>query len=118
MGLALAAELNGYPGPLHVLELAESLQVTPEQRLRVQQLFEAMKAEAIAAGEKLIASERELDQGFAARNMSADRLTALMAQIGERQAAVREAHLRYDLATAEVLSAEQKQRYSELRGYR
>jgi hypothetical protein len=25
MGLALAAELNGYPGPMHVLELADAL---------------------------------------------------------------------------------------------
>ena len=25
MGLALAAELNGYPGPAHVLELADKL---------------------------------------------------------------------------------------------
>ena len=31
MGLALAAELNGYPGPLHVLELAETLDLTDEQ---------------------------------------------------------------------------------------
>ena len=30
MGLALAAELNGYPGPLHVIELADSLRLTPE----------------------------------------------------------------------------------------
>lgn len=32
MSLALAAELNGYPGPMHVLEHAASLGLTPEQR--------------------------------------------------------------------------------------
>jgi hypothetical protein len=32
MGLALAAELNGYPGPTHVLELAEALTLTSKQR--------------------------------------------------------------------------------------
>lgn len=58
MGLALAAELNGYPGPIHVLELAEGLQLSGDQKQRLQQLYEAMKAEAIAAGEKLIESER------------------------------------------------------------
>jgi Spy/CpxP family protein refolding chaperone len=118
MGLALAAELNGYPGPLHVLKLADRLQLTPEQKQRVQQLFEAMKAEAIASGEKLITSERELNQELAAHNMTADRLTTLMTQIGERQGAVRAAHLKYHLATAEVLSVEQIQRYALLRGYR
>jgi hypothetical protein len=29
MGLALAAELNGYPGPAHVLELSERLALSP-----------------------------------------------------------------------------------------
>ena len=32
MSLALAAELNGYPGPLHVLELADKLGLSAEQR--------------------------------------------------------------------------------------
>jgi Spy/CpxP family protein refolding chaperone len=118
MGLALAAELNGYPGPLHVLELADQLKLTVDQKQRVQQLFEAMKVEAIAAGEKLIASEKDLDRAFAAHNMTAAHLTMLMTRIGEQQGAVRAAHLKYHLATDEVLSAEQKQRYADLRGYR
>jgi hypothetical protein len=32
MGLALAAELNGYPGPLHVLELSKELDLGQSQR--------------------------------------------------------------------------------------
>ena len=28
MGLALAAELNGYPGPIHAIELAEQLHLS------------------------------------------------------------------------------------------
>lgn len=118
MGLALAAELNGYPGPMHALELAGRLQLTAEQKQRLQQLFEAMKAEAIAAGERLIAGERELDQEFAAQKMTTDRLAVLTAQIGERQGELRAVHLKYHLTTAELLSADQRQRYAELRGYR
>jgi hypothetical protein len=118
MGLALAAELNGYPGPLHVLEMVDRLQLTPEQKDRVQQLFDSIKGEANAAGEKVIASERELDQAFAAHTMTTARLISLMAQIGERQGELRAVHLKYHLATAELLSDGQKQRYAELRGYR
>ena len=40
MGLALAAELNGYPGPSHVLELADRLELSTDQRARVQRLFD------------------------------------------------------------------------------
>jgi hypothetical protein len=118
MGLALAAELNGYPGPMHALELADRLQLTAEQKLRLEQLFDAMKAESIAAGEKLIAGERALDQEFAAQKMTANRLALLTAQIGERQGELRAVHLKYHLITAELLSADQRQRYAELRGYR
>jgi hypothetical protein len=50
MGLALAAELNGYPGPSHVLELADKLDLSAEQRARVQQLFASMKQEALPLG--------------------------------------------------------------------
>src|SRR5438128_7933697 len=57
MGLALAAELNGYPGPMHVLELADSLALSDQQRAKMQDLFAAMKAEAIPLGETLIAQE-------------------------------------------------------------
>jgi hypothetical protein len=37
MGLALPAELNGYPSPVHVLELGDQLKLTKDQRARVQE---------------------------------------------------------------------------------
>jgi hypothetical protein len=87
MGLALAGELNGYPGPSHVLELADQLQLDDAQRQRVRQLYESMKAEAIPVGEKLIAQEAALDQAFARREILPATLTSLTAQIGETQGA-------------------------------
>ncbi len=118
MGMALAAELNGYPGPMHVLELAQSLGLSPEQRQRVQMLFDAMKAEAIAAGEKLIESEAALDRAFKEHGIDAMRLTELGAAIGRMQGELRVVHLKYHLTTAALLSPEQLRRYAELRGYR
>jgi hypothetical protein len=61
----------------------------------VQQLYEAMKAEAIAAGENLIESERALDQGFATQKMTEARLAVLTKRIGEQQGALRATHLKY-----------------------
>lgn len=118
MGLALAAELNGYPGPMHVLELANRLQLTGGQKQRLQALYATMKAEAIVAGEKLIASERKLDQAFSTQKMTPARLVSLMAEIGERHGELRAVHLKYHLTTADLLSSEQRQQYSGLRGYR
>ena len=118
MGLALAGELNGYPGPLHVIELADQLHLSSEQRQRVQQLFDAMKAEAMAVGETLIEQESALDRAFASQRISAASLNSLTSQIGQTQARLRAVHLKYHLTTADLLSAHQKHRYAELRGYR
>jgi Spy/CpxP family protein refolding chaperone len=117
MGLALAAELNGYPGPIHVLELAKRLRLSPDQRARVQQLFDSMKAEAIPLGHKLLDQERSLDQHFADRTITRETLTALTRSIGETTAALRDTHLSYHLTTLEVLTPEQVRQYGMERGY-
>ncbi|MGY8633349.1 periplasmic heavy metal sensor [Bradyrhizobium sp. 14AA] len=117
MGLALAAELNGYPGPSHVLELGDRLDLTSDQRIQVQRLFDAMKQDAIPLGNKLVEQERELDQLFAARVVTSESLNATLVAISETQALLRESHLKYHLSTAALLNQSQMQRYAELRGY-
>ena len=117
MGLALAAELNGYPGPRHVLELADRLDLSDEQRRSVKALFDEMTAEAVELGTKLIEREADLDGLFAARTISQDSLSAATAGIGEVQAELRKAHLKYHLLTAAMLTPHQVQLYSQLRGY-
>jgi hypothetical protein len=117
MGLALAAELNGYPGPAHVLELSDKLGLTVEQLARVQQLFESMKQEALPLGTRLIEQEAELDQQFAGRTVTPETLKAATASIAITQGQLRESHLKYHLATAALLTHVQIQQYRELRGY-
>ncbi|MBJ6128411.1 Spy/CpxP family protein refolding chaperone [Microvirga splendida] len=117
MGLALPAELNGYPGPVHVLELGEKLALTGEQRTRVEELHAAMKGETVPLGERLIAQETDLDRQFATKSVTSASLQAATADIGATQGALRGAHLRYHLSTLDVLTPEQVRRYSELRGY-
>jgi Spy/CpxP family protein refolding chaperone len=117
MGLALPAELNGYPGPIHVLEHAEALGLSAEQRTRVRTLYEAMKGEAVPLGERLIAQEADLDRLFARRTVTPASLDKATAEIGRTQAALRAAHLRYHLVMMDVLTPDQVRRYAELRGY-
>lgn len=117
MGLALPAELNGYPGPMHVLELGDRLGLTPEQRARVQGLFDAMTAETVPLGERVIAQEASLDRLFAERRITPESLKASTTAIGASQGELRAAHLRYHLATVEVLTPHQVRMYGRLRGY-
>jgi Spy/CpxP family protein refolding chaperone len=117
MGLSLPAELNGYPGPRHVLDLAEQLELTPDQRAGAAALFEAMRNEAVPAGERLIAREAALDRLFADRSARPDTVAAAVSAIAEAQATLRLTHLKYHIAMAEMLSAAQRARYAALRGY-
>jgi hypothetical protein len=117
MGMALPAELNGYPGPRHLLDLAGQLGLSPSQRDALQAMFDAMKAEAIPIGERLIEQETELDGLFSRRQATAETVAAATAAIGETQAKLRNAHLKYHLATVALLQADQIERYQKLRGY-
>ena len=118
MGLALAAELNGYPGPIHAIELAEQLHLSPDQVSKLKSLFEAMKDETIPLGATLISQERSLNDDFANHTVTAASLEGNTQRIGETQAALRAAHLKYHLSTVAVLTPEQVAKYEELRGYR
>lgn len=117
MGLAKSAELNSFPGPMHGLELAEPLKLSGEQRETLKAIMARMSAEAKALGVELLGLERELDAGFAARTIDAQRLRALTERIGARQGALRAVHLAAHIETAVVMSAEQIARYDQLRGY-
>jgi hypothetical protein len=117
MGLALAAELNGYPGPAHVLELSDKLALLPAQKEQVQKLFESMKAESAPIGARLIEQESSLDQQFARRSITPDALKDATANIGATQAELRNTHLKYHLETAQILSPDQMKQYADLRGY-
>ena len=118
MGLAKAAELNGFPGPAHVLEHADALELTPQQRVLTRTLFDTHKASARRLGEAVVEAERALDHAFQAGRIDPAMLSRLTADIGIRQARLREEHLRTHLEQAALLRKEQVERYAQLRGYR
>ncbi len=117
LGYALAAELNGYPGPMHVLELADQLGLDVDQKSRVQRAFEKMRKEAITAGEALIAAEAHLDRLFVQKQVSYDRIDAQTAVAAGQEARLRAIHLKAHLEMAEILTPEQTESYNRLRGY-
>lgn len=117
MSLALAAELNGYPGPMHVLELAGPLALSADQRRATQDLLQRMRTQAVAAGEALIVAERDLDRLFATQSVTPQTLSAALNRVSQAQARVREAHLQAHLEQTRILSASQVSEYRRLRGY-
>ena len=117
MGMAKAAELNGYPGPKHVLTLANELKLTEAQRQQVQVIFEQMSAAARPLGMEIIGREVLLDRLFAKGEMTSDRLAVETAAIGTLEGSLRSVHLAAHLQTRALLNADQIALYNGLRGY-
>ena len=117
MGFALAAELNGWPGPLHILENAEALDLSAEQRAEVQAIWDAMNADAVALGAELIAAEAALDAAFEDRSVTAEGLEALVMAAADVEGRLRARHLAAHLEATPVLSRHQRMVYGRLRGY-
>jgi hypothetical protein len=117
MGFAKAAELNGYPGPAHVLELAEKLALTPGQKARTEKVFERMQMRARELGARLVEEERRLDELFASKAISHQSLATSVSAIAAIRSELRATHLQAHLEQTEILSAAQTAEYSQLRGY-
>lgn len=116
-GYARAAELNHYPGPMHTLELAAQLQLTPAQQETLAQLMARHKAEARALGADVVRLETELDALFAGGKPVRESVEAKAAETGLAQARYRASHLTTHIETARIMTAEQIERYDRLRGY-
>ena len=116
-GLARAAELNGVPGPSHLMELADAIDLDAGQRDAIAGIRNEMRADAIAAGERFVAAERALDQAFTDTVPDAEMLARLVAKTEETRAALRLVHLAAHLRTTPLLTPEQISRYNVLRGY-
>jgi len=116
-GLALPAELNGYPGPRHVLDLADKLSLTTMQRAQIQALYNAMKPQAIALGTQLLGKEAALEKGFHDGTLDEQTLQASLSEIGTIQTQLQFVHLRTHLATVKILTPQQVMLYNQLRGY-
>lgn len=117
MAYAKAAELNGYPGSLHVLELAVPLQLTSDQRSATEKLMAEHKSKARDIGEQLIAAERALDTAFALKKIDVQRITELTQRIGALQATLRAEHLQTHFQQTSLLNVQQVASYQTLRGY-
>ena len=119
MGLARAAELNGYPGPRHVLDAAQAgrLHLSADQAQRVRLLFDGMAHEAQRLGGLILREEQGLENEFQAGRIGEADLKTRVDRIATLQGQLRAVHLRAHLGTRSVLSEDQIQHYNELRGY-
>jgi hypothetical protein len=117
MGLAKAAELNHYPGPKHVLALADTLELSETQKHGLEKIVSTMKSNAVRLGKEIIEKEKALDSAFTSNSITVARLEQLTNEIGILQGKLRFTHLRAHIAAREIMTKHQVHLYDLLRGY-
>jgi len=118
MGLAKAAELNGYPGPKHILENESALGLSSEQKADVQKSFGKMKDNAVDLGKQIVEKEKELDSLFSHNKIDNSMLQEKTQTIAQLQGDLRKTHLQAHLEMMTILSPVQIEKYNRLRGYK
>ena len=116
-GLAKAAELNGVPGPVHLLEMKEEIDLSAKQIRAIEDIYKKMKQEAIPLGLELIELEMELNNHFANRTITDELLRQILQRIAQVHRQLRYVHLSTHLKTPDILKSEQITLYNKLRGY-
>jgi Spy/CpxP family protein refolding chaperone len=116
-GMAKAAELNGLPGPKHILEMSKEIELTAEQEKMVIAVYNDMNKKAVRLGNKLIEYEEELNNRFVERNIDEKILNDLLKKISETYKSLRFVHLSAHLKTPTILTESQIKKYNKLRGY-
>jgi len=116
-GLAKAAELNGYPGPSHILQMANKIDLQEKQKVQIQKLFDQMKVKSISLGNKLISLEKKLNNEFQNKTINQTKLDTYINDITDVRAQLRLTHLSTHLQTPKILTPQQVLLYNNLRGY-
>jgi hypothetical protein len=116
-GMAKLAELNGYPGPRHVLDMASGLQLTDRQRIEIEMIYQNMSNKAKSIGAAIIAIEQDMDEAFANKTITQENLKLMLDKSADLYGQLRFVHLSAHLDTVQMLSIEQVQMYNKIRGY-
>jgi hypothetical protein len=116
-GMAKLAELNGYPGPRHVLDMASGLQLTDRQRIEIEMIYQNMSNKAKSIGAAIIAIEQDMDEAFANKTITQENLKLMLDKSADLYGQLRFVHLSAHLDAVQMLTIEQVQMYNTMRGY-
>jgi Spy/CpxP family protein refolding chaperone len=117
MGFSLAAELNGAPGPLHALEMRQTLRLSDEQAAELERIVARMKANAQRLGHEVIRAERDLDEAFRTGQVDERAIDQLTRRVTLLNGQLRAEHLKAHLQTRQLLNHQQIAAYEQARGY-
>jgi Spy/CpxP family protein refolding chaperone len=114
-GMAFVADQQGYPGPLHVLELKDRLRLSRDQEAKAEGLLAAMYAESRPKSSRLLEAEAKLRRLFAANRPDEAAVRTAVGEVETARADVRLVHLLFHLKMRDALTDEQRRIYQDAR---
>lgn len=116
LGAGMIAMMNGYPGPKHVLELGDELELNAAQRESIGKTYGNVKAESVKLGTELVEKDEALTALFTSGSATTGEVEKLSRDIGELQGRVRAAHLNAHVETFDALTPAQREKLSSMQG--
>ena len=116
LGAGMIAMMNGYPGPKHVLEMGDELELTAEQRESIGTIYGNVKAKSVELGTELVEKDEALAALFTSGSVSTGDVEKLAREIGELQGRVRAEHLNAHVETFDALTPAQREQLSSMQG--
>ncbi len=107
LGAGMIAMTNGYPGPKHVLEMGDDLELTAAQRESIGTIYGKVKAESVKLGTELVEKDEALAALFTTGSVSTKDVEKRSREIGELQGRLRAAHLNAHVQTHAELTPAQ-----------
>jgi len=108
---ALYAELNGYPGPKHILDLASKLALTARQKHDIRELYNDTRTRARVLGKLIVKVEEEMHYAFNSGMLARESIEDDAESVGKMRGTLRGVHLAAHIKTRELLTKNQIKQY-------
>lgn len=109
-------ELNQYPGPRQVLAAAEELALSPQQKTKIQAIYDRMRLDTVTVGRAIQEQERELEQLISTGGSTAA-ADLVVREVAEKHQKMRDIHLAAHVQVKNQLTPEQLEEYHRLHAH-
>ncbi|MGW8283196.1 MAG: Spy/CpxP family protein refolding chaperone [Gemmatimonadota bacterium] len=114
LGAGMIAMMNGYPGPKHVLEMGDELELTAAQREEIGTIFGEAKASFVELGTTIVEKDEALTALFTSGSATTAQVETLAREIGDLQGQLRAGHLNAHIRTYDALTPAQREKLSSM----
>jgi hypothetical protein len=114
-GMASYADPNDFPGPKHILDLADTLRLSEDQIKQIEAIADAMSAESRSLGMRIIEREETLEELFRTGTALEGQTRSIAVEIGTLRGRLRAVHLIAHIQARDILAGRQRDLYTSLR---